>query len=237
MKKLILCCALISFLFAQSFAQNTGEIKGTIYDETSKQTLPGASVYVKVGDNLVGVLTDLNGNYTIKPLNAGIYNVTIKYTGMETVIINNVNVSPAKITFIDDQYLAEVVITLDKDIATIIEWKDKIIDPDPKFTIRPKEFKSIAGNTDLTKIISSMSSDIMVTENKELYFRGSRNDNFVYIVDGVKSSDGQAHIPSLAIGSITVYTGGVPAAYGDFTGGCVVIESMGYFDWLNSQKK
>ena len=236
MKKLILCCAFIPFFFAQVFGQNTGEIKGTVYDSQNKQTLPGASVYVKVGDNLIGVLSDLNGNYTIKPLSAGIYNVTIKYTGMETVIINNVTVDPAKITYIDDMYLAEAVITIGGNMPIIYGYTDPIIDPDPKITIRPKQFKDIAGNTNINKIISSMTSEVMVSENDELYFRGSRSDNFVYIVDGVKSIDGQAHIPSGAIGSMTVYTGGVPAAYGDFTGGVVVIESMGYFDWLNSRR-
>ncbi len=236
MKKLILCCAFIPFFFAQVFGQNSGEIKGTVYDSHNKQTLPGASVYVKVGDNLIGVLTDLNGNYTIKPLAAGVYNLTIKYTGMETVIINDVTVDPAKITYIKDMYLADAVITVDGEIPVIYAYTDPLIEPDHRITIRPKQFKEMAGSTNINNIVSSTTSEIMVTENQELYFRGARSDNFVYIVDGVKSIDGQAHIPSNAIGSLTVYTGGVPAAYGDFTGGVIVIESMGYFDWLNMQK-
>jgi len=34
------------------------------------------------------------------------------------------------------------------------------------------------------------------------------------------------------IGNMTVYTGGVPAKYGDFTGGVVVIESKSYSDYV-----
>ena len=45
---------------------------------------------------------------------------------------------------------------------------------------------------------------------------------------------GDANIPGLAIGSVKVYTGGVPARYGDFTGGCIVIETQSYFNWLSS---
>ena len=236
MKKFILCCALIPFLLAQSFSQNTGEIKGKVYDSQNKQTLPGAYVYVKVGDNMIGTATDINGNFTIKPLNAGIYTIFYKYTGKQTAEVKDVPVDPARITFMDDKYLDDTVFSVGGEEAVITAFRDKIIDPEPKITIRPKEIKEIAGKNDINLIIKSMTSQVMVTENKELYFRGARNDNFVYIIDGVKSPDGKAHIPSGAIGSLTVYTGGVPAQYGDFTGGCIVIESIGYFDWLNSQK-
>jgi hypothetical protein len=35
---------------------------------------------------------------------------------------------------------------------------------------------------------------------------------------------------------MTVYAGGIPARYGDFTGGVIVVETMGYFDWLKMQQ-
>jgi hypothetical protein len=42
--------------------------------------------------------------------------------------------------------------------------------------------------------------------------------------------------PSMAIGSIMVYTGGVPSKYGDYSGGVVVVETMSYFDWVAQQE-
>ena len=37
-------------------------------------------------------------------------------------------------------------------------------------------------------------------------------------------------VPNEAINSFSVYTGGVPAKYGDVTGGIVAIETKSYFD-------
>ena len=63
-----------------------------------------------------------------------------------------------------------------------------------------------------------------------LYFRGARPENMCYYVDGMKVSDRLSGVPSEAINSISVYTGGLPAKYGDVTGGVIAIETKSYFD-------
>ncbi len=59
-------------------------------------------------------------------------------------------------------------------------------------------------------------------------------------IDGVKQDDNLRGVPGSSIGSLTVYVGGVPAKYGDVTGGVVVIETKSYFDlynqWKNTQR-
>ena len=230
MKKLFLLCAFIPFLIAQVSGQNTGTIKGKIYDDKTKETLPGANVIVSSGNSTIGCQTDVDGNYVLKPLAAGTYSIKISYIGYKTATVEKIIVNPGKITVMDDLYVSMEGITLDGKIAEKIEYRDPLIRPDPITVIRPDDYKNIAEKRDLSSVISKMNSDIYTDDQGELYFRGSRSDNFVYIVDGVKSVDGQAHIPSGAIGSISIYTGGVPAAYGDFTGGCVVIESKSFFN-------
>lgn len=233
MKKLLLTTA----LFALSFiviSQNSGDIKGKIFDGKTRLTLPGASVYVKYGDKLIGSSTDISGYYTIKPLPPGVYNLTVTMLGMDTIIISGVKVDPGQTTFITDQFMKECAYGIPG--AEIIEYTDPLIPLVPKHVLRGDDLANFAGKQSLPDIIGKMTSDVYVNENKELYFRGARNDNFVYYIDVVKVIGGQAQVPSGAIGSIMVYTGAVPAQYGDFTGGCVVIETMSYFDWLNSRK-
>ena len=46
----------------------------------------------------------------------------------------------------------------------------------------------------------------------------------------MKSITGEIGIPGLAVGSIKVYTGGIPSNYGDVTGGVIVVETTSYFD-------
>jgi hypothetical protein len=230
MKKLIALGAVILLLAAQSYAQGTGEIKGRLFDDESKLSLPGAHVFVKNGNtNMVGV-SDKNGYYQIKPLSSGQYTVIFSYMGFKSDTMTGVIVNPGKITFLEDISMGMQGIMIGGKPVEIKAYRDPLISPEPINIIRAADIENMAGNSKLENIISKMSSDIYVNENNEIYFRGSRSDNFVYIVDGVKSPDGQAHIPSGAIGSMAVYTGGVPAQYGDFTGGCIVIETKSFFD-------
>jgi outer membrane receptor protein involved in Fe transport len=74
-----------------------------------------------------------------------------------------------------------------------------------------------------------MSSDVKVSEDGELMFRGSRKGDMIYMMDGIKSNAVSA-IPSCAIGRVMVYTGGLPAKYGDTLGGVVIMETKSYFD-------
>jgi hypothetical protein len=230
MKKLIAFGAVIYLFAAQIYAQGTGEIKGRLFDNDTKLSLPGAHVIVKNGNTNIAVESDINGYYKIKPLSSGQYTMTISYMGYKTVTITDVVVNPEKITFIKDLNLSMEGIMIGGKIAEIIAFRDSIINPDPIVIFRAEAIKQVAGHSKIENLISKMTSELYVNERDEIYFRGARNDNFIYIVDGVKSPDGQAHIPSGAIGSLSVFTGGVPAKYGDFTGGCIVIETKSFFD-------
>jgi hypothetical protein len=51
----------------------------------------------------------------------------------------------------------------------------------------------------------------------------------IFMLDGVKGNE-MMNVPSCAIGRMMVYTGGIPAKYGDTLGGVVVMETKSYFD-------
>jgi outer membrane cobalamin receptor len=85
-----------------------------------------------------------------------------------------------------------------------------------------------------------MISDVKTGDRgEELYFRGSRAGSVVYYIDGVKVRENVPNIPSSGIASISVYTGGMPATYGDSTGGVVVINTKSfiqeYYGKLNNK--
>ena len=65
-------------------------IKGTVYDQSSGETLPGADVYFSdqhgnPGLTTTGTATDSNGNYTLS--SNGAY-LTASYTGYSPVTVN-----------------------------------------------------------------------------------------------------------------------------------------------------
>jgi len=232
MKRRICFIALLLGMSSMAFSQGMGEIRGQIFNASDKTTLPGAGIYIKTGTSFVSCASDKDGNFVLKPLPPGVYTVEVSFTGYQNKVFEGVYVFNDKIT-----PLGNVELTQGIDLPeVVITWKPPLIGIENNFVMPVKEYRNMADKTDLTKVVSNMTSDVMRTDDGALYFRGSRENDFVYIVDGMKMQGDRINIPSVSIGSIQVYTGGVPARYGDFMGGCVVIETQSYFDWLNSQE-
>jgi hypothetical protein len=89
-------------------------------------------------------------------------------------------------------------------------------------------------------LATSFNSDVKMAEDGELIFRGARKGDMIYLLDGIKGRE-ISNVPSCAIGRMMVYTGGLPAKYGDTLGGVVVLETKSYFDlyraWEREQMK
>ncbi|MBN2728633.1 MAG: carboxypeptidase-like regulatory domain-containing protein [Bacteroidales bacterium] len=237
MKKIILTLAsFAAFMLISIFlsAQGGGTIKGVVINNETGKPVPFATVSVKYGDQLIGTTTDLDGNYTIKPVPAGEYVVTAQMTGWSTADLAGVSVYQEKITFADDIKLAEGI-----NLRTLVINGDDIREVDPSLpkTMNNIETNQIPERRDLNGILAVMSSEIQVSDDREeVYFRGSRNGDAIYYIDGIRMRDSKNMCPSMAIGSIMVYTGGVPSKYGDYSGGVVVVETMSYFDWVAQQE-
>lgn len=226
------------FIFQTSlFAQSYGEIQGMIYDSDGKSTMPMAAIRVIAGENSQGVVSGLDGKFKIKPLASGTYTVEVSFLTYQTQIIKGVTVRPDKITFLADIVMVEA--TLNMPTVIVGTYANPLIDPDNTgmTTITAKEFEHISETRNIQGFISKSFAGVATNpEGTELYFRGSRGGTNLYIVDGVKIIGQLPTIPSSGIGSMSVYTGGVPAKYGDFTGGVVVIETKNYFDLYKEQQ-
>ena len=66
-------------------------------------------------------------------------------------------------------------------------------------------------------------------DGQDINIRGSRSDATQYYVDGIKMIGGFS-VPKAAIKEIKVISGGVPAMFGDATGGIVLITTKSYWD-------
>jgi len=232
MKTLIITFAL--FIFSNISAQ-TGEIKGIIKDNNTGEPIWNVSVYVKVGENLIGNPTDFDGKYTIKPLNSGKYTVIAKMAGYAPMKIQDVHVTSDKISYVNidmektSEDLPEFVVVehevdlISKDEPHVKMLTAKMLRNDPNIHTPMNMLNTIEGVT-------------VAANGRDVYVRGSRPQSTQFITDGMKSMTGDIGIPGQAIGSLKVYTGGVPARYGDLTGGVIVIETKSYFD-LSQQYK
>ncbi|MBA3899724.1 MAG: carboxypeptidase-like regulatory domain-containing protein, partial [Bacteroidetes bacterium] len=193
-------------------------------------------VWVESGGNKIGAITDLDGKFTIKPLQPGIYNLSVSFISYQSHMLGGVTVNAGKITFLDDINLK----TSAKDIGevVIVEYKDKLIvhEQPGKMTIRGDAMNQMPDNRNLVGMLATITTDIKVSDNGDVYVRGSRSGTEAYYIDGVLVSRINGNVPALSIGSMTVYTGGIPAQYGDVTSGVIVIETKGYFELYNQRQ-
>ena len=233
---MIILLALIGSTMAT--AQNSGEIQGKVLDAEGSP-IPYCVVKAEQGGNQFGAQTDLDGRYTIKPLSAGEYKITASGVGYNPFELLGVRVDPGLITRLEDISLNS---TLGPVIVMRKRWEEPLIRPDDpsRMVMTTAQIRTNATRKDPVKMIASMTPGVTKAANSdELYFRGSRSGSMAYFVDGVKVLGTNPGVPSDAINSVSVYTGGLPAKYGDVTGGVVAIETKSYFDmWQqrNSQR-
>jgi len=223
MKKSLL--SIVLFLFAFTAYAQVGEIQGKVKDmEMNGEGLPFANVYVEVDGIPRGTSTDMDGFYSIKPLPPGTYDVTVEFVGYATQKVTGIIVSSDKSTFVDFE-MSEDALMLD--VVEVIEYKVPLIDDDRGSgqTVTGKEIGKMP-TRDVNSIAATAASVYQSDEGENLNVRGSRDDGTEYYVDGVKVRGNNA-VPASGIEQLNVITGGVPARYGDATGGIVQITTRG----------
>jgi hypothetical protein len=241
MKKLIMI-ATVLLSAGQLFAQGAlGEVLGEVKnaDETG---MYGAHVFIEDNGSKYQAKTDIDGRFRISAIPAGTYQLYIrdvnKNDTMPAITVNipmdgfdNIGIVPFVSSFQEGD---DVVITYQRDGIRMVDGNL------PIKTLTAEEIGRSAVKFDVKKLVTSMSSDVRQTEDGELVFRGARKGDMIYIIDGVKTRDAGS-IPSVSIGRMQLYTGGLPAKYGDTLGGVVVMESKSYFDlyraWQAAQLK
>lgn len=225
MKKVALILFLISNIqLLTSKADNTGQINGTVTDSISGEPLVGATVQVMLNGKAFGTVADVDGYYILKPLQPGVYDVSISYIGYTKKIYSAIKVSQSSITILNTQLsnssdLPEARISASK--------YDDLISVDPIGGKVPFELIAKPTVRGLDNLVSILPGVYQSDTDGELYFRGSRPEATEYYVDDVKIR-GNHNVPAGAIAEIVVYSGGIPARYGDVTGGVVVITTKSY---------
>lgn len=232
MKRIIFGLALTLGVMANA-QENYGEIVGKII-ESEEEPIIGARVWVNTGTAILGSVSDHNGRFRISTVPPGTYEVNISFLG-DTMRLQNNYVSPNGYCKVPD------VIFDPKMLTTVIFFYNNPneikLDPgnEHMITLTPLDLKHNVNIQNPADLISNMTSDIQKSEDGELYFRGARKGEMVYLIDGVKTRD-ISKVPGVAIGGVSVYTGGIPAKYGDTTGGVVVMETKSYFDLYRAWK-
>jgi len=221
---LFVCISLSGSAIAQ-------EIAGRVLDE-KKEPMINAAVQVYEGGILKGgTVTDFDGNYLIKPLDPGYYNVLTIYAGYDSIMVTDVLVSNNQRTTQNFNMVrhATLVKGIESTGFVVKGYKKPLVQ-------EGGGGKTILTNTEIATIPTNQVTDIVSTtvgvyqsqRGQDVSIGGARSTGTLYIIDGVQVQ-GTTGV-DMAQGSIEqleVISSGIPANYGDVSGGVVNITSRG----------
>lgn len=168
-----------------AFAQK-GIIKGRVFNEINNSPLEFATILVQ--NTTKGAYADSSGNFVIKGLEPGLYNVEAKYGGFQTEVVYEIQVTNSKPYVIEIPMREEEIST---DSVVIVASPFKRIEEAPLSlrTIGTSEIKrNPGGNRDISRVIQSLPgvASTVSFRNDILIRGGAPNENRFYI-DGIET--------------------------------------------------
>jgi outer membrane receptor protein involved in Fe transport len=224
LRKLLTVVALLGITNYSIAQTQSGTLKGTITEHETGETVPMANVVLELnGAVIAGAVADFDGKYTIKPIDPGRYTVKVSFIGFATKEISDVLVTSNKITFVNAALKPESAVIGE---VELVEYVVPLIDPDKSGTTKTKEEITALPTRNVQSVAAQTAGIYQEDEGEDLNVRGSRDDATFYYIDGVKVRASNS-LPQSSIEQMTVITGGLPASYGDATGGVISITTRG----------
>ncbi len=220
----------ITFLLSSSFAfsqTGVGTIKGAVKDKETGEELPFVKVVVYQNGNQMGYAsTGLDGKFIIPSLPPGEYDVEMRFVGYQTKREEGVVVNSDRYTIrnYDLSVTSEML-----DVVEVVHYEVPLIDKDggaSGATVTRDDISKMAARS--ASGVAKTVGGVQSTEDggEGVSIRGARNGSTYYYIDGIKVR-GSSSLPKSAIQEVAVITGGLPANYGDVTGGIISITTRG----------
>jgi outer membrane receptor protein involved in Fe transport len=222
---LVMCMSFALAGFA--VAGTTGKITGRVFDQGTGVALPGVNVII-TGTSM-GAASNLNGEYFILNVPVGTYTMTASMMGYTPLAVQNVQVS-ADLTVIIDFPLEETQLDIVKEVVVVAERP--IVERDVTSS------STRLSGSDIERMPVTTFTDVVANQagavetggafSGGLHIRGGRDNEVVYVVDGVVANDPVymqrgVNIETNAIAEMSVISGGFNAEYGEAMSGIVNI--------------
>jgi len=226
----ILFCLLFNIVSGQNITQT---IKGKVIDKVTQIPLPGATIAIIGTNPLIGASTDANGEFVIKNVSVGRYNIKVNFIGYEPMIINEVLVGSGKEVFLTAEVkeslvnMKEVVIRVNKEdplnSMTTVSARQLNVEESSRYA---------GGFDDPARLASSFAGVSSNLGNNGIVIRGNSPKGLLWQMEGVEISNPShfANITSFGAGAITAlssqmlansdfFTGAFPSEYGNALSG------------------
>ncbi len=226
------------FLFGSSNELSAQEvtqtIKGKVFDEMTNETLPFATIVVKDSDPLIGVVSDLDGNFVLQNIKVGRQSLSISVMGYSTYEVKELLVSSGQIIDLNigmqqsSSELAEVVVRVSKTSPL----NSMAMLSSRQFTVEETQ-RYAGGMDDPARLVSSFAgvANPSISDNG-ISVRGNNPDGLLWRIDGVEVPNPNhfanltiaggglmSAISSQMMGNSDFYTGAFPAEFGNASSG------------------
>ncbi len=228
---------LIAFILIAPFgalAQDNGRIKVTVLDE-KLVPFPGAIVRIIAGGPVMGGATNMDGEHTFAGVLPGTYDIECRVTGYKRYVKKGIQVSAGQTAY------AEYVMQIAKDTMEehIVYAVQSPVSPTFSTiqNINAGPIKRMAADRgNIVDMVTGTSSQLSEGKDGGLVMRGSREGASAIYVDGEKLY-GTAGVVALSMYQVSVLSGGIPAEYGDLSGGAVIITTHSFYTGMATQQR
>ncbi len=239
LRKLNLIVVSLLLTMSYGFSQSgLGTIRGTVKDGDSEEPIAFAKVKISLNGSVKGgATTDFDGKFQINSVDPGSYDVEVSsQEGHQPIKLEGVIVSSDQITFLD-----KLTMTIPSDVLEITEvkviaYKVPLIDKDGGASGATITREDIARLPVRSAAAVAGTVGGVNTDAGGISVRGDRAGGTYFYIDGIKVR-GSSNLPKSAIEEVKVITGGLPANYGDATGGIISVTTRGpsaqYFGSIN----
>lgn len=213
----------------------TRNIKGIVRDADSHHTLPGAIITVVNSNPLVGSITDNDGNFSIRGLQPGRYDLKITYLGYEPAVLNEILVQSGKEVILLIE-LTESATALEEVQVRASSNKEHAINPMAMISSRQLNMEEASryagGIDDPSRLASSFAGVAGSLATNAIVIRGNAPKGLLWRMEGIEipnpshfanvSTFGGGGITALSsqmLGNSDFYTGAFPSEFGNALSG------------------
>ena len=223
LRKLLFTLCMVLTSWSLALAQ-VGRLQGTVVDKDTGEPIPFANIVLENGGTQVGgTSSDFDGNYDINPIPPGTYDLKATFVGYNTFVMKGIVIPANKITFQDVRMSMQTEML---DAVEIVDYKVPLISKDNTSggaTITAEEIAKMPQRS--ASAVAASVGGVFSSDGEAGNMRGAR-DGATYYVDGVRVI-GSASVPQSAIDQVEVLLSGLPAMYGDATGGIINMTTKG----------
>ena len=225
LRNLLLTIGIVLVANLVALPQASGTLQGKVIDKTTNEELPFVNVVLEIdGYQQSGASSDINGKYVIKPIPPGKYDVRASFVGYQDLLIRGIQINANQTRFFD----LEMVTSAEQlDEVVIIDYIVPLIDKDKTVsggTVTQEEIQKMPNRS--VGAIAATIGGVFSRDGEAGNIRGARTADTRYYIDGMPVI-GSLSLPQSAIAQQSVILGGLPAQYGDATGGVVEVTTRG----------